>query len=137
MTPLRLYLGIFLGITLAPTHIHLKKTHMLKGWREMDQTRDQEGWSASLCVLIVLIYFLPPVDSKESCLDPFRVIVSMRNQRVREVEKERAGRSRVVHFLVFCECTSGKGSGRSGLRAQDELVDGGPARGKHRGNSSW
>ena len=56
---------------------------------------------------------------------------------VREVEKKRAGRSRVVHFLVFCECTSGKGSGRSGLRAQDELVDGGPARGKHRGNSSW
>lgn len=54
-------------------------------WRESaawtrHETRDQRGWSASLCLLIALIYFLPPEDGEKSCLGPFREIVCARNK---------------------------------------------------------
>lgn len=44
-------------------------------------------------MLIVLIYFLPPVDSKESCLGPFREIVRKSERGIEgERERERKGR---------------------------------------------
>lgn len=81
--------GCFSPKTRKCTHTHAPKWTLLhsrgcleteKREHSMDQTWDQKGWSASFCLLIALIYFLPPVDSKESCLGPFREIIRAKNK---------------------------------------------------------
>lgn len=60
-------MGRFNQTTLPPPHTHVGRMPVtaepLEGERSVDETWDQRGWSASLCLLIALIYFLPPVDS--------------------------------------------------------------------------
>lgn len=73
------------------------------------ETRDQRDWSASFCLLIALIYFLPPVDSKGSCLGPFRELVCARNKgrdkgRERQEREKKRGGGRELKEIKLSEC---------------------------------
>lgn len=101
-------IGQFNQTVLLPKHT---PTHV---WdHSMDQIWEQRGWSVCFCLLIALIYFLPPLlDAKESCLGPFvrvsKVEKTKENKDKRGEEEGTGGGRELEREIKLGECMSHK-----------------------------